>query len=186
MFKQTSSHPQCEDAPKTDILNFCFTPWMKTAYKERGQSEVAGVKANPRILQYFSASEFWGTDDSGGKNAWCGSFVAWVMKQHGYTPVKAAFRAKSWKAFGKSINAPIQGAIAIKSRKGGGHVGFVMGKDPTGKHLFILGGNQNNEVNITKYSAKVWEAFVVPLNFDLSNSRLPIYNLTAAVVTSEA
>ena len=79
-------------------------PWMKTAYGELGQSEVSGVKANPRIIQYFSASKFWGTDDSGGENAWCGSFVAWVMEKHGYTPVTEAYRAKSWKNFGQTIN----------------------------------------------------------------------------------
>ncbi|MCO1336839.1 TIGR02594 family protein [Microbulbifer sp. OS29] len=186
MLKQTSSHLQCAGSPETDITNFCFIPWMRTAYKELDQSEVAGVKANPRILQYFSASKFWGTDDSGGKNAWCASFVAWVMKEHGYTPVKNAFRAKSWKAFGKSIGEPIQGAIAIKSRKGGGHVGFVVGKSPAGKHLFILGGNQDDKVSISQYPISVWETFVVPSNFDVSNSRLPIYTSTASVVTTEA
>ncbi len=42
---------------------FLFTPWVKTAYGELGQSEVAGAKANPRILNYFNVSKFWGTDD---------------------------------------------------------------------------------------------------------------------------
>ncbi len=130
-----------------------LVPWMKTAYGELGQSEVQGVKANPKIIQYFSASKFWGTDDSGGKNAWCGSFVAWVMKRHGYPPVKNAYRAKSWINFGKTIKTPIQGAIAIKSRTGGGHVGFVVGQSATGKYLYILGGNQGDKVSIARYSA---------------------------------
>ncbi|MCP4490327.1 MAG: TIGR02594 family protein [Gammaproteobacteria bacterium] len=165
---------------------FIFTPWMKTASEELGQSEVAGAQANPRILTYFTASKFWGTDDSGGKNAWCGSFVAWVMKQNGYTPVKSAFRAKSWKNFGKAIKSPIGGAIAIKSRKGGGHVGFVVGKSASGKELFILGGNQGDKVSVAKYSADVWETFVVPKEFNESSGRLPVYTAPAVDASTEA
>ncbi|RCU50589.1 TIGR02594 family protein [Corallincola holothuriorum] len=159
---------------------------MKTAYQELGQSEVAGPKANPKIIQYFSAAKFWGTDDSGGKNAWCASFVAWVMQKHGYTPVKNAFRAKSWKDFGKTINAPVQGAIAIKSRAGGGHVGFVVGQSATGNNLFILGGNQGNKVSIARYPASVWETFVVPATFDESSGLLPIYTSPAVAASTEA
>lgn len=161
-------------------------PWMKTAYGELGQSEVFRVKANPRIIQYFSASKFWGTDDSGGENAWCGSFVAWVMEKHGYTPVKEAYRAKSWKNFGQTIKTPIQGAIAIKSRNRGGHVGFVVGQSSTGKYLFILGGNQGNKVSIAKYPASVWETFVVPAGFGESTGRLPIYTSPALAASTEA
>jgi hypothetical protein len=52
-------------------------------------------------LYSFKASKFWGTDDSGGKNAWCASFVAWVMKKNSYAMVENAFRAKAWTSFGK-------------------------------------------------------------------------------------
>ena len=159
---------------------------MKTAHDELGQSEVPGFKANPRIIQYFSASNFWGKDDSGDENAWCGSFVAWVMKKNGYTPVKSAYRAKSWKNFGKKIVTPIQGAIAIKSRTRGGHVGFVIGQSSTGKYLFILGGNQGDKVSIAKYPASVWETFVVPAGFDESAGRLPIYTSPAVAASTEA
>lgn len=170
----------------SQTILFLFTPWMKTAYGELGQSEVAGAKANPRILNYFKASKFWGADDSGGKNAWCGSFVAWVMKENGHTPVKNAFRAKSWKDFGKTIKDPIFGAIAIKSRKGGGHVGFVVGKSASGKELFILGGNQGDKVSIAKYPRNVWETFVVPKTFDKNFGRLPVYTAPAEKAGSEA
>jgi hypothetical protein len=35
-------------------------PWIDTAQAEIGQTEVKGTKANPRILEYFKASKFWG------------------------------------------------------------------------------------------------------------------------------
>ncbi len=155
-------------------------PWMVTAQQELGEHEVAGSKANPKILQYFKSSKFWGTDDSGGENAWCASFTAWVMEQHGYTPPKNAFRAKSWANFGEKVSDPTYGAIGVKSRAGGGHVAFVVGKSQDGKHLYMLGGNQSDEVNIRKYDRSVWETFVIPKDYDNSNDWLPVYNQKAA------
>ena len=161
-------------------------PWMEIAKGELGQSEVAGKKANPKILEYFKSSKFWGKDDSGGKNAWCASFVSWVMEKYGSKPPKSAFRAKSWKSFGKEVKSPIYGAIGIKSRKGGGHVGFGIGKSQDGKHLYILGGNQSDEVNISRYSKDVWEKFVVPTAYDPSKDSLPTYTKKSVESGSEA
>lgn len=150
-------------------------PWMQTAEQELGQKEVAGSKANPRILEYFKSSKFWGKDDTGKDNAWCASFVSWVMEKHGHTPPAAAFRAKEWANFGKKIERPIYGAIGVKSRKGGGHVAFVMGKNSDGSKLYMLGGNQGDEVNVSEYAADVWETFVVPTHYDVSRETLPVY-----------
>lgn len=160
--------------------------WMKTALNEMGESEVSGSKANPRILAYFKASKFWGTDDSGGQNAWCGSFVSWVMKQNNVEPVKNAFRAKEWASFGKKIDKPLYGAIGIKTRRGGGHVAFVVGQSADGNSLFMLGGNQNNTVNVTKYKKEVWTDFVVPADFDESGETLPIYTQKSSIAGSES
>lgn len=150
-------------------------PWMRHAFAELGEKEVPGPKANPRILSYFKSARFWGTDDSGGQNAWCASFVSWVMEQSNYESPKAAFRARSWASFGRTINQPIFGAIGIKSRRGGGHVAFVVGQSADGKDLFMLGGNQNDEVNISRYPKNAWTSFVVPSNYDCSGDSLPIY-----------
>lgn len=161
-------------------------PWLKTARAEIGVKEVAGAKANAKILNYFKASKFWGKDDSTGTNAWCGSFMAWVMKQHSYTPPSAAYRAKSWESFGKKITDPIIGAIGIKSRKGGGHVAFIVGKSKEGNTYYMLGGNQKDQVMISAYPKSVWTTFVVPDNFDTKGYSLPIYKGIAKKATSES
>ena len=160
--------------------------WMQTALAEVGQSEVAGPKANARIREYFAASGFWGTDDTGAENAWCGSFVSWVMQRHGYALPTDPFRAKEWRAFGRRIDAPVYGAIGIKSRTGGGHVAFVVGKSADGKYLFMLGGNQTDEVNVTRYDKSAWDTFVVPDSFDNSQESLPIYTKRSKNAGSEA
>jgi uncharacterized protein (TIGR02594 family) len=163
------------------------SPWMKTAMGEIGVAERKGKhNANPRILEYFKASRFWGRDDSGAKNAWCGSFVAWVMKQNNIQPVAKAYRAKQWKRFGKKIDQPVYGAIGIKSRKGGGHVAFIVGQSQDGTKYYMLGGNQNNKVQISEYPKKVWEAFVFPSQHDASNGTLPVYKGNAASAGAEA
>lgn len=151
-------------------------PWMGAALGEIGTKERKGMhKANPRILEYFKASKFWGKDDTGGKNAWCGSFVAWVMKKNNIQPVGKAYRAKEWKNFGKKIDEPVYGAIGIKSGKGGGHVAFIVGRSEDGEKYYMLGGNQDNKVQISEYPIKVWDTFVFPPNHDATKGELPVH-----------
>ena len=189
---KTDLRPKPVTGPKKVTAPLIVSPssankalWMKTAYEELGEKEVAGKKANPKILQYFKSSKFWGTDDSGGANAWCASFISWVMKQHGYQPPPNAFRAKSWSGFGKTVTLPTYGSIGIKSRKGGGHVAFVVGKSSDAKTLYMLGGNQDDEVNIRSYDKNVWTTFVLPSDYDASLDTLPIYTKNANESGSE-
>jgi uncharacterized protein (TIGR02594 family) len=154
-------------------------PWMKTAWMELGQKEEPGIAANPRILEYFKSAKYWGKDDSGRVNAWCACFTSWVMEQNGYTPPAEAFRASAWAAFGKKIAAPVYGAIGIKSRQGGNHVAFVVGISPDEKYLYMLGGNQSDKVQVSRYARNVWNTFVVPADYNTALDSLPLYNKTA-------
>ena len=161
-------------------------PWIDTAEAEIGQKEVAGLqKANPRIMEYHQAAGFWAKDDTGGKNAWCGSFVSWVMSKHGHTLPGNAFRAKEWAGFGTKLKAPVFGAIGVKSRSGGGHVAFIVGQSRDGKHYYMLGGNQGDSVNVSRYPANVWDAFVFPATAKAGDT-LPVYQGEAAEAGSEA
>ena len=179
-------YPVAKSAPAKSAEE-ASTPWMKTALGEVGVSERRGARrANKRILEYFKASGFWGKDDSGGKNAWCGSFVAWVMKQHGIKPVAKAFRAKQWITFGKKLDQPVYGAIGVKSRKGGGHVAFIVGKSKDGKEYYMLGGNQDDKVQISIYPKKVWTTFVFPSGYDSSKLTLPVFKEKASSAGREA
>jgi uncharacterized protein (TIGR02594 family) len=159
--------------------------WIDTAQGEIGQREVPGSKANPRILEYFKASKFWGEDDSGGKNAWCGSFTTWVLSKHGFIPPKNSFRAKTWLGFGQRLSTPVYGAIGVKERKGGGHVSFIVGQSEDGTHYYMLGGNQSNAVNVTKYKASAWSGFVFPPGA-VTGVAVPIYDGAAEHAGSEA
>ncbi len=48
------------------------------------------------------------------------------------------------------LAGPAVGAIAVKTRNGGGHVTFVAGRTRGGT-LACCGGNQNDEVNVSPY-----------------------------------
>jgi len=138
------------------------TPWVKTGIDEIGEKEVAGKKFNKRIVEdYFKASKFWGQDDSGGANAWCASFVSWVMKQHGYTPPKSAYRAKEWKNL------------------------FILGKNSEGTSYYMLGGNQADAVNVKEYPKSVWDTFVVPSDYSTHLGALPIYTGESSLAGKE-
>ena len=161
-------------------------PWMKTAMNAIGQKEIPGPKNNPRVMEYHEAAGSYSTGDSGKYDAWCAGFVSWVMKKHGFTPPQKAMRALSWRDFGKSVTKPIFGAIGIKERRGGGHVSFVVGQSRDGMLLYMLGGNQNNEVNVSQYKRSDWIKFVIPSNYDDHYGFLTIYKGNFVVVDSEA
>lgn len=125
--------------------------WIKTARSLIGTREIPGARSNPTILGWAKALgrkvgiAF--TDDD---TPWCGLFVGHVMSVNGYTPPDILVRASEWSKFGVGVPAGLKpfGAIAVFTRKGGGHVGFIVGQDATTLH--ILGGNQSNAVNVTR------------------------------------
>jgi len=156
--------------------------WLNMARNELGVKEIHGSKHNKRVLQYHAVSGGFSTDEV----PWCGSFVNFVMLKAGHKGPKTPARAKSWLNFGKSSNVPIEGSIAVKSRKGGGHVCFVVGQDPTGKYLYCLGGNQHDEVNISKYKKSIFLDFRVPSNYNYVENNLPIYKGKAEAAGKES
>jgi uncharacterized protein (TIGR02594 family) len=56
--------------------------------------------------------------------------------------------ALSWSNWGTNVTEPMLGDILTFRRDGGGHVGIYVGEDKT--HYHILGGNQNNAVNVVR------------------------------------
>ena len=45
----------------------------------------------------------------------------------------ATGRALVWKDYRTKISRPAYGCLAVKSRQGGGHIGFVVGRFPDGR-----------------------------------------------------
>jgi len=119
--------------------------WLAVAKQEVGVKERPGMADNPRIIQYHATTTLRATDD---EVPWCSSFVNWCFAQRGYTGTRSA-AARSWINWGARLDRPVLGCVVVMTRTGGGHVGFYMGEDDS--HVLVLGGNQDDAVNIRKY-----------------------------------
>lgn len=81
------------------------------------------------------------------KLPWCGDFVETAIRlslPHEWIP-QNPYWALNWRKFGVPTK-PTYGAIASIKRKGGGHVGFIIGQDD--KRYYMMGGNQSNRVSV--------------------------------------
>lgn len=122
-------------------------PWLVTALGEIGISEVPGIAASPRIVEYDAATTLKATSD---EVPWCSAFVNWCVAQAGLRGTGSA-AARSWLKWGVKT-PPRLGAIAVFQRSASptlGHVGFLL--DNYGGLLQVLGGNQGNRVCIKTF-----------------------------------
>lgn len=113
-----------------------------------GTRETAGSASNPVILAWareVGLDRDYRSDDV----AWCGLFVATVVRRAGFEPVAAPLWARNWAAFGTPAVKPSLGDVLVFERAGGGgHVGLYVGEDATAWH--VLGGNQGDQVSIVR------------------------------------
>lgn len=157
--------------------------WIAVARRYVGQREIPGAKHNTWIVAIWALiGAAWFKDD---ETPWCAGFVAYCLKSVGLKivgPSKVA-RALAWAHHGVKLDRPAYGCIAVKARKGGGHVGFVVGRDQQGK-LMILGGNQDNQVKVSPFDESDFIAFRWPsVAPDPRRYQLPLVNSDGRAVT---
>ncbi|HAV4196710.1 TPA: TIGR02594 family protein [Acinetobacter baumannii] len=167
--------------------------WLAAGRARIGTHEIKGVKHNPLIVSMWEVAfqatnqKTWIRDDD---TAWCGAFAGYCIAK-GSDPKKIPkdfYRAKSWAEAGTSLSKPAYGCVVVFSRSGGGHVGFVVGKDQRG-NIMVLGGNQSDAVNIKPFSTDRVIAYrwvgtqKLPL---ASRYNLPVLNGDGQVSTNEA
>ncbi len=124
---------------------------MGIAFSQYKEREIIGKADNPNILSYFDELGF---DGSALKDetAWCSAFANWVCKESGL-PFSGKLNARSWLEIGSKVDEPQYGDIVVFWRESKeswkGHVAFYI-REKDG-YIYVLGGNQNNEVNIKRY-----------------------------------
>jgi uncharacterized protein (TIGR02594 family) len=107
------------------------------------------------------ARRYVGTNPTGRARLWCARFVNFVLKRVGQ-PGTDSDAAKSFAGYGRRISGPQYGAIAVLTRKGGGHVGIVTGVDRNGNPILIAGNNGRRQVGISVYPKRRVIAYVMP------------------------
>jgi len=129
-----------------ELMSYYIIPpdWVRFAFEEIGTKEIKGIGSNPSVEKYHHyAGISWAKDDI----AWCASFITYCMIKSGINNIpKHPASSLNWLKFGKKLGYPAYGALAIKKRKGGGHITIVVGSSPDGKYFYGLGGNQNDRV----------------------------------------
>lgn len=155
-------------------------PWMAEARRYLGLHEVRDAKTLDKAL---------GLDSS--EIAWCGAFTGMcIASALPSEPLPAnKLGARNWMKFGKAINGPQIGAIAVfwRGTKDGwqGHVGFVVGHDAN--YLHILGGNQSDSVSIARLDKARLLGYRWPVTAEPApTGPLPTSTINAAITQNEA
>ncbi len=163
--------------------------WIKEARKHIGQREVKGSKHNPLILSWLKSLKAWWAND---EVPWCGVFTAECLRVGNRALPKHWYRASDYLNWGTRLDAPCYGCVVVFTRQGGGHVGFVVGKDKQG-NLMVLGGNQSDAVsiapfNVGRVSGYRWppSATDVPMSPSAGRYDLPILSSNGRVSVNES
>lgn len=122
-------------------------PWLLVARSYVGTKEVPGKGTSPVIAKWLRELHAWWDGDS---VPWCGTFVAACLSECGLGRPQHWYRARAYLDWGVMRPIPTYGAIVVYERDGGGHVGFVVGRDDKGR-ILTLGGNQDNAVSIAPF-----------------------------------
>jgi uncharacterized protein (TIGR02594 family) len=126
---------------------------IKIAAQEIGVTEIAGDAHNDRILSYAKAAGFdnWYHSD---EIPWCSVFLNYATQRAGLVRSQDG-RAASWAEVGESIERPQPGDLALLVPSPGAthitHVGIYLGHSQDQRHIYLLGGNQSNQVNISPF-----------------------------------
>lgn len=141
-------------------------PWIEKARQYCGLKEVKGSQHNPAIIKmlagmgkFSNEAKAWWRDD---ETPWCGLFVGYILGLSGRYVVKEWYRAKEWASpLLTKLDRPAYGSIAVMSRHGGGHVGFVVGINAKGQ-IMLLGGNQGDMVQISAFDPSRIDGYYWP------------------------
>ncbi len=127
---------------------------LQIAFDLFGTKEIVGKANNATIMIWakeLNLDDIYKNDEL----AWCGLFFAICCKRANrelpifkdkYDYLRALKYAGIWMPV-MAKDASV-GDVLIFRRPSGGHIGFYVAESPT--TYFVLGGNQNNEVNIAE------------------------------------
>lgn len=155
--------------------------WLTKARQYIGVAEIPGKGECPTIRRWLIQLGAWWTDDD---VPWCGTFLGAVMREAGSSIPKHFYRARAWLDWGTAMTQPTLGCVVVFDRRGGGHVGLVVGRTPV-DNLLVLGGNQGNKVSIASFSPDRVLGYRWPV-LDAAHVHQALPLLSAPLSTNEA
>lgn len=121
--------------------------------EESQQGKWKETGSNPNIQALYSNVGF--ANVKGDQTAWCAAFTGSMLKNNCFKFNKS-LAAGSYTGYGNpvDISQAQKGDVVVFNRDGGtGHVAFYYGPGPTPGTIYVVGGNQSN--NVTKSLRKV-------------------------------
>src|SRR3984885_811648 len=106
------------------------------------------------------ARRYIGGNPTSRASLWCARFMNMVLARSGHRGTGSDM-ASSFANYGQRVSGPQIGAIAVMSRRGGGHVGIITGIDASGNPIMIS-GNNGNRVREAPISRGRIYAYVMP------------------------
>ncbi len=155
--------------------------WLTFARRYSGLKEIKGKKHAPEILAMW---EKLGLPFKTDEVPWCAGFVGFVLESVGIASTRSGM-ARSYEKWGVKLAKPAVGAVVTFKRTGGGHVGFVTGKDASG-NIMVLGGNQADAVNIKPFATSRVTGYWWPKGEPLPEGAIPTVNSDGKLSTNEA
>ncbi|MDQ2080245.1 TIGR02594 family protein [Xanthobacteraceae bacterium Astr-EGSB] len=160
--------------------------WLLVALSHVGLEEGPGGKNNPELVDMLRTVD---DDYRSDATPWCGYYVGYCLAEAGLKPSSSTGWALSYaQGWGVRLAAPALGAVAVKSRAGGGHVTFVAGRTKDGR-LACCGGNQNDRVSVAPYAASAFDKgfwwprdYPPPAGDEIGLDRLPRVDAKGAPV----
>jgi uncharacterized protein (TIGR02594 family) len=108
----------------------------------------------------MEARHFLGGNPTGRGSLWCARFMNMVLEKTGHQGTGSDM-ASSFAHYGHRVSGPEVGAIAVMSRRGGGHVGIITGVDASGNPIMISGNNGNRVREAPVSRGRIY-AYVMP------------------------
>lgn len=155
--------------------------WIREAFKHDGLPEIKGGTHASEIVQFWKDIKRGGIKDD--ETPWCAAFVGAMLERVGIRSSRFE-SAKSYLQWGQNLSTPVVGCIVVFSRSGGGHVGFVLGKDAQG-NILVWGGNQADAVNLRAFPVSRVTGYRWPSGVPVPEEPLPVLD-KAIFSTSEA
>lgn len=152
--------------------------WLTFARRYSGLREIKGKNHAPEILEMWKTLGLPFKDD---ETPWCAGFVGFALESSGITSTRSGM-ARSYEKWGVKLAKPAVGCI---ERTGGGHVGFVVGRDAAG-NLMVLGGNQADAVNVKPFAVTRATGFWWPKGEPLPEGAIPTVQSDGKLSTNEA
>ena len=131
--------------------------WITIARTYLGTKEGVDDADNPVVVGFYKLAGH--PEVKHDAVPWCAAFVGAVLALAGIKGTGTLW-ALDYSKWGQKLKGPALGAIATKTRNGGGHVFFVVGWDKD--YVYGLGGNQGDAVSIVRFPRSIINSYTWP------------------------